>query len=210
MEKKKIIIIGVIILIIVAVVITVMMTSTNYERIEITPNGTTIEVPTGETTYKNKIQSVKIWNWNGGILISYNSAEDDSSIKIVEMGLDAVKDLIKSGEKENIGGFTIYVLNADNLTKIPLPDFIKINNNGELYCILLSNETTHDNILIGCNNKDIVVHMAQSVKYKNVYPGKLIKSNLTSASDDLIRKANDYINNTTLNDIQSTIEGLTD
>ena len=209
MEKKKIIIIGVIILIIAAVVITVMMTSTNYERIEITPNGTTIEVPAGETSYKGKIQSVKIWNWNEGILISYNSAEDDNSIKIAEMGLDAVKDLIKSGENQTIEGFTIYVLNADNLTKIPVPDFIKIDNNKELYCILLSNETTHDNILIGCNNKDIAVHMAQSVEYKNVYPEKLTKSNSTYSSDDLIRKANDYINNTNLDDIQSTIEGLT-
>ena len=63
--------------------------------------------------------------------------------------------------------------------------------------------------LTGCNNKDIAVHMAQSVEYKNVYPEKLTKSNSTYSSDDLIRKANDYINNTNLDDIQSTIEGLT-
>ena len=209
MKKKKIIIIGVIILIIVAVVIAVMMTSTNYDKIEITPNGTTIEVPAGETTYKGKIQSAKLWNWNGGVIISYNSAEDDSSFKITEIGLDTVKELIKSGEKQNIEGFTIYVLTADNLTKIPLSDYIKIDNNGELYCILLSNETTHDNIVIGCNNKDIAVHIAQSVKYKNVYTEKLDKTNSTYNSNDLLTKANEYINNTNLNDIQSTIEGLT-
>ena len=45
MDNKKMIIIGIIILIIAAGIILVMLTSVNYERIEITPNGTSIEVP---------------------------------------------------------------------------------------------------------------------------------------------------------------------
>ena len=57
MEKnKKIIIIGIILLIIIGIAIVMLITSVNYERIEITPNGTSIEVPANQTEYKgNKI-----------------------------------------------------------------------------------------------------------------------------------------------------------
>ena len=49
MKNKKMIIVGIIILIIAVSVILVMLTTVNYEKIEITPNGTTIEVPANQT-----------------------------------------------------------------------------------------------------------------------------------------------------------------
>ena len=70
MDNKKIIMISIILLIIIAGVLLVMLTSVNYERIDITPNGTTIEVPANQTEYNGNVEGAKIWNWNNGILIT--------------------------------------------------------------------------------------------------------------------------------------------
>ena len=210
MDNKKKIIIGAIILIIVASAIIIMLTTVNYDRIEITPNGTSIEVPANQTKYNGDIESAKIWNWNNGILITYNSYEDDNLIKVSEIGFNTANNIVKNGEKQDIDGFTGYVINADDLLEIHIFDIIKINYNGKFYCIPLSNETTHDNLLICCNNKDIAAHMAKSVQYKNVYPEKPTLNNTISkvknVTDDLQTKANDYMNNTNINNIKSTIE----
>ena len=210
MDKKKIIIIGIIILIVLAGIIFVMLNSVNYERIEITPNGTSMDVPANQTKFAGDIESAKIWNWNNGILVTYNNHEDNNLIKVTELGFNTLNDIIKNGEKQNIDGFTCYVINADDLLEIHIFDIIKVNYNGKFYCIPLSNETTHDNILICCNNKDIAVHMAQSVQYKNVYPDNndisTSISEVENMTKDLQSKANDYVNNTDLNDIKSTIE----
>ena len=215
MDNKKIIIIiiGIIILIIALGILFVVLTSVNYERIEITPNGTSLEVPENQTKYNGDIDSVKIWNWNNGILLTYNSQESNNIIKVSELGFNTVNEIIKNGEKQNFDGFTGYVINADDLLEIHIFDIIKINYNGKFYCIPLSNQTTHDNILICCNNKDMAVHIAQSVQYKNVYPENNNLENSISqvknVTDDLQSKANDYLNNTDLNNIKSTIENQT-
>ena len=171
-NKKIIIIIGIILLIIIAGVIIVMLTSVQYEKIDITPNGTTIEVPANQTKYNGNVEGAKIWNWNNGILVTYNSHEDQSIIKVSELGFNTLNNLIKNGERQDIDGFTCYVINADQLLEIHIFDIIKVNYNGKFYCIPLSNETTHDNIIICCNDKNMAVHMAKSVQYKNVFPEK--------------------------------------
>ena len=210
MNNKKIMIIGIIILIIAAGIILVMLTSVNYERIEITPNGTSIEVPANQTKYKGDVESAKIWNWNNGILVTYNSHEDRNPIKVTELGFNALNELIKNGEKQNFDGCTGYVINADKLLEIHIFDIVKVNYNGKFYCIPLTNETTHDNIIICCNDKDIAVHMAKSVQYKNVFPdnNKLDNtiSKVENMTGDLQSKANDYANNQDWNSIKTTIE----
>ena len=212
-DNKKIIILGIILFIIVAGVIFVMLTSVNYERIDITPNGTTIEVPFNQTEYDGNVEGAKIWHWNNGILVTYNNHEDPNFIQVTELGFNALNELIKNGEKQNIDGVTCYVINADELLEIHIFDIIKVNYNGKFYCIPLSNETTHDNILICCNDKDMAVHMAKSVKYKNVYPNNTDLSDAISTvkniTGDLQSKANDYANNNNLNDVKSTIEEKT-
>ena len=212
MDNKKIIIIGIIILIIVAGIILVMLTSVNYEKIEITPNGTSIEVPAEKTKYDREIESAKIWHWDNGILVTYNSNEDKNIIKVTELGFDSLTDLIKNGEKQNVDGFECYVINADELIEIHLFDIIKLNYNGKFYCIPLSNETTHDNILICCNDRDVASRMAQSVQYKNVYPDDTdLNDTITIAENitgELLSK-NNYTNNTTLNDVKSSVEEKT-
>lgn len=209
MDNKKIII-GIILIIIAASVIFVILTSTNYERIEITPNGTSIEVPYNQTKYDGDYESAKIWNWNNGILVTYNSHEDKNLIKVTEMGFNTLNDVIKNGEKQNIDGLTCYVINADELLEIHIFDIIKVNYNGKFYCIPLSNETTHDNILICCNDKDMAVHMAKSVVYKNVYPETDLDNALSAVetlTGDLQLK--NYTNNTNLSNVKSTVEEKT-
>lgn len=213
MDNKKIIIIAIIILIIAAGILFVVLTTVNYERIEITPNGTSIEVPANETKYNGKIESAKLWNWNNGVLITYNSYEDQSIIKVSEMGFNATNKIIKNGEKENIDGFECYVINAEDLIEIHIFDIIKVNYKGKFYCIPLSNETTHDNILICSNNKDIAVHMAKSVKYKNVFhkqdPVNNTIAKVGQFTDDLQSKASNYTDNINLTNVKSTVEEKT-
>lgn len=212
MDNKKIIIIGIILFIIAASVIFVILTSVNYERIEITPNGTSIEVPANQTKYDGEVESAKIWNWNNGILVTYNSHEDDNLIKITELGFNALNDVIKNGEKQNIDGFTCYVINADELFEIHILDIIKVNYNGKFYCIPLSNETTHDNIIICCNDKDMAVHMAKSIQYKNVFPDADLYDTISTVENltgNLQSKADDYTNNTNLSEVKSLVEEKT-
>ena len=175
MDNKKIIIIGIIMLIIVAGIILLMMISANYERIEITPNGTSIEVPANQTKCIGNIGTVKVWNWNDGILVAANSQGNSNISKLTELSFNNLNDLIKNGDKKNFDGITCYVINANDLLKISIFNAVKVNYNGKFYCIPLSNETTHDNLIICCKDKDVALHIAKSVQYKNV--------NLTSNSN---------------------------
>lgn len=210
MDNKKMMIIAAIILIIVAAILFVALTSQQYERIEVTPNGTSMDVPFNQTKYAGEVESAKIWNWKNGILVTYNSYEDGSLIKVGEMGFNTLKQIIENGEKQNIDGYTCYVINADEVLKISIFDIIKVNYNGKFYCIPLSNQTTHDNILICCNNKDIAVHMAKSVEYKNVFSNKAglndTLASIENMTGELESKANDLANNTNLSEIQSKVE----
>lgn len=208
MDNKKIIVIGIIILIIAVGIILVMLNSVNYERIDITPNGTSIEVPGDHRTkYDGEIESVKIWNWDKGILVTYNSHEDKNFIKVSEVGFDSLNEIIKNGEKQNIDGFTCYVINADELFEIHIFDFIKVNYNGKFYCIPLTNETTHDNILICCNDRDMAVHMAKSVQYKNVYPNDIALDNTIATAENMTEDlVSNYVNDTNLNEVKSAVE----
>lgn len=210
MDNKKIIIIGIILLILVVVVIFVVLASVNYERIDITPNGTNIEVPANQTGYDGNVGGAKIWHWNNGILVTYNNHENPNFVQITELGFNAMNELIKKGEKQDIDGVSCYVINADELLEIHIFDVIKVNYNGKFYCIPLANETTHDNILVCCNDMDMAVHMAKSVEYKKVYPDNTDLENtistLENMSGDLQSKANDYVNGS---DIKSAVEEKT-
>ncbi|SDA71289.1 hypothetical protein [Methanobrevibacter millerae] len=213
MDNKKIILIAMIILVIATVVILVMLTTVNYERIEITPNGTSLEVPANQTKYDGEIEKAKIWNWDNGILVTYNSHEDKNILKVSEVGFNTLNNIIKNGEKQNIDGYTCYVINADELLEIHLFDIIKVNYNGKFYCIPLSNESSHDNLIICCNDKNIAVHMAKSVEYKNVFPddSKLEDSISTvkNITGDLQSKANEYANSANLSQVKSEVEQKT-
>lgn len=210
MDNKKIIIIGIILVIIAASVLLVMLTSAKYEKIEITPNGTSIEVPFNQTKFNGDFEGAKIWNWDKGILLTFNNYEKNNFIEITKLSFNTINELIKKGEKQEIDGFTVYTINADELLEVHIFEVVKVNYNGKFHCILLSNETTHDNIIICCKDKDTAVHMAKSVQYKNVYPNNNnLNSNnsiVNNVTDELTSKAENYTNNTNLSNIKSDIK----
>ncbi len=188
MTNKKIII-GITACMLIIAIAVILMNSVNYERIEITPNGTSIDVPVNQTDYLGEFEGIKIWNLDNGALITYNSHEGINTFQLTDFSFNAINEVIKKGEMENIDGFTCYVLNADELLEIHLFDIIKVNYNGKYYFIPLDNETTQDNIIIFSNDRDMALHMAKSVQYKNVYPNATSdNSNLTieKIAEDLL------------------------
>ena len=211
MDNNKKIIIGLIILIIAVAIVLVMFTSVNYERIDITPNGTSIEVPAdNKTTYDGEFESVKLWHWDKGILVTYNSYNDSNLVKVGELGFNTLKEILENAEKQNVDGFTCYVINADELFEIHLFDVIKVNYNGKFYCIPLVNQSTHDNILICCNDRDMAVHMAQSVQYKNVYPEDAALNSAINATKNITGDLlSNYTNDTNLSQVESAVEEKT-
>lgn len=161
MDNKKIVLIAAIILIAVGVVL-LTFNNTGYERIELAPNGTSIDIPTNHMKYQGEMQGFKLWSWNYGALITYNNQTAGNGIQITGFSSDSLNELVKSNHSENIDGFTVYTLDGSNLL-----NSLKINVPGKIYCIYLTNETTSDYIVICCNDKDVTLHMAKSVEYKN-------------------------------------------
>ena len=196
MNNKKIIIIGIIACILIFAVAFMLLSSANYERIDITPNGTSIDVPVNKTEYVGELEGIKIWKMDNGALITYNGHEGINSFQLTDFSFNAIQDIIKNGEMQNIDGFTCYVLNADELLEVHLFDIIKVNYNGKLYFIPLNNETTQDNLIIFSNDKDVALHMAKSVQYKNVYPNSTSSDN-SNSTIELI--AEDLLPNTSIN-----------
>ena len=160
MDNRKIIIIAIVILI-AASALVMLMSMGSYERVEITPNGTSIDVPSNHLTYHGDIEGIRFWKWNYGALVSYNSEELTNALGLSGLSINVINDLIKNGNSQNIDGFSVYVLNANEVL-----DLLEINYNGKIYCIPLANETTHDNILIFSHDRDTAMHIAKSVEYK--------------------------------------------
>lgn len=144
-------------------------------------------------------------------MVTYNSHADKNIIKVTELGFNSLNEIIKNGEKQNIDGFTCYVINADEILQVQIFDFIKVNYNGKFYCIPLSNETTGDNIIICCNDKGMASHMAKSVQYKNVYPNNTVLDNAITAAENITGDllSNKYTNNANLSKVKSTVEEKT-
>ena len=210
MDNKKMIIIGIILIIVAGVILVMLINQVNYERIEITPNGTSIDVPANQTKFRGNIEGVKIWNWDNGALVTYNTHEGSGISKLTGLSFNALNEIIKNGEVQTVDNYTCYVINADELLEIHLFDIIKVNFKGKFYCFCLNNETSYDNIIICCKDRDMALHMAKSVHYKKVYNDnsdldKAI-STAKNITEDLHSKVKNYTNNTDLNNVKSSIE----
>ena len=163
METKDLIFIGIVaisISILIGTTIGIVTTSQDYERIEIVPNGTSIEIPDSQNASVG--EDLKFWNWSDGALITYNSQEDTNASEISSaLGFYAIKELFKQGSSENINGTTVHTLDGAKLK-----EHINVNGDGTYYCVYLINGTTKDNIIICCSDKDVLMHMVNSVQYK--------------------------------------------
>ena len=119
----------------------------DYERIEITPNGTSIEVPTENAKYEGEINETgsKLWTFKQGSLTTFNSEEAMNARGLYGLsgaiGIKAINDMVLNHfeKREEIDGFTVYTLDGEKLG---------IEGRNTMYCIITGNETSHDNIII--------------------------------------------------------------
>jgi len=93
MDNRKIIIIAIVILI-AASALVMLMSMGSYERVEITPNGTSIEVPSNHLTYHGDIEGIRFWKWNYGALVSYNSEELTNALGLSGLSINVINDLL--------------------------------------------------------------------------------------------------------------------
>ena len=205
MDSKKIVIIGVLVLIVVAVILVMFTTSqSSYETTNITPNGTSIEIPNSQMEYSGEYEGVKIWYWDNGLLVTYNNHEGSGVIQLIGLSFNTLNELVKYGEMQNMDGFTWYVINASDLN-IHLSDIVNTNFTGKFYCIPLTNGDTQDNIIIFCNDKDTALNMAKSVQYKKVYQDDVGMDEVISTVENLTGNSsntNASTNNTTSGGVQ--------
>lgn len=204
MENKNLIIIAILMIIVcilVGAIFGTLTKSVQYERIEIAPNGTSIDIPTNEAKYDGEINDTgaKMWTFKQGSLITYNSEEAINAKGLYglggAMGFKAIYDIIITHftKQENIDGYEVYTINGEELG---------IEGRGEMYCIIVQNETTHDNIIITADNKDIALHMAQSIQFKvaNTTTNSPIANNNPTINSD------NYTTNNTHSNDNSPIE----
>lgn len=194
METKNLIIIGILAIILCILAGALFGALTNnvaYERIEMTPNGTSIEVPVDDAKYDGEINETgaRLWSFKQGTLMSFNSDEAINARGLYglggAMGLKSAQDMVLNhfDKREEIDGYTVYTLDGAKLG---------IEGRGTLYCIILGNDTTHDNIIITTDNKDITLHMAKSIKYKNASVTSNEESSQSSVSVSNGNNTNKY------------------
>ena len=148
-----------------------------YETIAIS-NATTIDVPVSNEAQLLKDDLGILYyqdNKYDVSIISWNSQE--------ELSITGAVDVTAQFEKQK-GGNTPEIVDG-------VPVFY--NKETGYYCIETGNDTTHDNILIMCKNRDIALKIYHSIKYgvsdveieQNTVPvSNVNKNNKSSESDD--------------------------
>ena len=200
METKKLIIIGVlavIICVLAGAIFGVLTNSVDYERIEVVPNGTSIEIPKNNASYYGELNETgtKMWTFKQGCLLSYNVNEAFNGRGIYALagaiGLKDIQDMIINhyDKVETIDNYKVYTVDGE---KIDVP------SRDTLYCILVSNNDTGDVILIATDNLDISLHMAKSIQFKNTnistttnasYSSNSVNTNTSGLSQSDLDKA---------------------
>lgn len=193
METKNIVIIAVLaitICIIAGATFGLLTKSVNYERIELMPNGTSIEAPANELKYEGEVNEsgAKLWTFKQGSLMTFNSEEAINARGLYGLGgavgIKAINDMVLNHfeKREEIDGFTVYTIDGEKLG---------IEGRGIMYCIITKNDDTHDNIVIITDSKDITLHMAKSIQYKS--------ANITNTNSNEASTASTSTHNTTDN-----------
>ena len=134
-----------------------------------------------------------------GSLTTFNSEEAVNARGLYGLGgaigIKAIEELILNHfeKKEEIDGYTVYTIDG---AKLDIP------GRGEMYCVIVGNDTTHDNIIIITDNKDITLHMAKSIHYKNA------NTTTPSSNNENIVSTNNQNNNDSNNKNKYTEEDL--
>lgn len=152
MEKNKIIIIALVAAIAVLCISIgyLMLNSVQYETINIS-NGTTIDVPkAADASWTKDGYGIKTYSCQSKhtVMTTFNSQEDWNLVGAA--GFAMARDVLMNGAAnvENYNGHQI----KENTV-----------NGTQYYIVFISNNTTHDNIVIGSDNLDIVKHMIDSL-----------------------------------------------
>ena len=178
MEKNKIIIIALIATIaVLAVCVGYMMLNqqVEYETINIS-NGTTIEVPKADdASWTKNSTGIKTYSCQSKhtVMLTFNSQED---LSLVGAGAFAIaRDALLTGatDVEKYGNNQI----KENTI-----------NGTHYYIVYISDNSTHDNIVIGSDNLDILKHMVDSLRLgspaKNETNTTVEESQTTSTSSE--------------------------
>ena len=211
MERKHLIIISLLVIIIFILIgaLFSVLTHNEYERIEVVPNGTSMELPINNLTNYSDVptKGFKIWSFEQGNITSFNTKEVKARFHgtnfYSEKGLDEFNELkntiLKNYEEtDKINEYYIYTVNSEILGDV---------DGKTMYVIFLcSNDKTGDNIIIMADNKDITLNIAKSVDLKmgdlSVYKAEYTEwvetsptVPITKNNDGSLLHEEDYANN---------------
>ncbi len=165
LEKKQIIIIILIAVIIAlaGLVAFTLLNQTQYQTIQIS-NGTTIDVPkTDDATWSDLGYGIKSYACESKhfVLTSYNSQENSNIIGAGGFAIAREVLLNGSADVENYHGYQI----KENTV-----------NDTHFYIVNISNETSHDNIIIGSADLGILKHVLDTIHFGK--PGEAVQASL--------------------------------
>ena len=170
MEKNKLIIIALIAVIAVLAVsvgYALLFPHIEYQKISLS-NGTSIEVPKADdVSWTKDINGIRTYTCPSKhtVVTSFNSQEDSNLVGAG--GFAIARDLLLDGSKD-VETYNNYQIKENTV------------NGTHYYMVYVSNNETHDNILIGSDNLDILKHMLDSLILGQ--PGEAADADLEQSS----------------------------
>lgn len=130
---------------------TFLIDHTEYNTINLIENGTTIEIP-NDMKMKSNNNGISVLENDNTIIISFNSANKGV------------------GEITAFADIKIPIFGASYSGNVTIkdPTVAGCSLSGECNAVLVSNNETHDNIIVISKNKDIVNHIINSIQWHAV------------------------------------------
>ncbi|MBR6993814.1 MAG: hypothetical protein IKH85_07050 [Methanobrevibacter sp.] len=181
MEKEKKIIIIALVALIMALAIGIgymLLNNVEYQTLALS-NGTTIDAPKADdASWKEQGYGIRMYTSASKktALTSFNSAENPNLAGA--MGLAMARDALMNGSA-SVEKYKNYDLRENTV------------NGTHYYMVYISNNQTHDNVLIASENMDILKHMVDSLKFGN--PKEVV--NATAASQPTVSNNANTTNN---------------
>lgn len=165
MDQKYIIIIIAAVLLCGVAAYFLLADTTEYTRIELGENGTSIDVPKNMVTKSNYTAlGVMVLKNDNTIVVSFNSAKNGLESLI---DFDTVKKTLFKNDSER------------NIT-LKNPRIAGYTLQGEYTAVYASNNTTHDNIVVISKNKMIANHIIDSIQWRTMPKAETYVQNQTS------------------------------
>ena len=153
MDQKQLIIVllGVVIAILCCGIAYLLLSApVEYSTINLADGGTTIEIPKGMAIKSNN-NGIQVYENDNTIVITFNSA-DRSDDEI--LAFDNIKN-------------SIFGSGSSGDVTVNDPSVAGCSLSGACSAVYISNNDTHDNIIVISKNKDIATHIINSVKWQS-------------------------------------------